>query len=201
MSPTSILFAIVCFVVTFLDLIPLTWHFQASSKNVAIISLGLWLAQGTLFIGVNAVLWKNSIEVKESTYCDISKKLYPCLWNENHGLPRLDHNEALALRNALTFAAFAAPLCIAMQLEHIASPKYHVPSTYSKFQKTFEIILCIVLPCVYELLCKCPSDTNANKPLTLLIFSRSYRSTQPILRWYVFSWRMTYTSRFLIMSV
>lgn len=70
-------FAALCFIVTFLDLIPLTWHFR--TKNVAIISLGLWLAQGCFFLGIDALLWQDNIDIKAEVYCDISEMSPDCL--------------------------------------------------------------------------------------------------------------------------
>lgn len=66
-------------------------------------------------------------------------------------LNKLLFPQGLALHNALEFAAFAAPLCIARQLEHIASPNSAKQTLYKKYRTSFEITMCLVLPCVFEL--------------------------------------------------
>lgn len=40
------------------------------------------------------------------------------------------------------------PLCIARQLESIASPRFETKS--KRYQTIFELIMCVGLPCLYE---------------------------------------------------
>lgn len=61
----------------------------------------------------------------------------------------------MALRNALNFATIACPLCIAKHLECISAPQSakRLETLYARHRRTFEVVMCIFMPFLYEFLC------------------------------------------------
>lgn len=81
MVSSSQLLALFCVMVTILDLAPLAWQFH--KRNVAVITLSLWLAQGSLFTGLNLLIWQHNVADRAPVYCDISERLYTSHFGAN----------------------------------------------------------------------------------------------------------------------
>ena len=71
MMSSSQLAALFCITVTVLDLAPLAWQFH--KRNIAVIALSIWLAQGSLWTGLNLLIWEDNIVHRAAVYCDISR--------------------------------------------------------------------------------------------------------------------------------
>ena len=72
----------VCFFVTAVDLIPLTWQYR--TRSVPILCLIFWFSQGSFFTGLRVALWASPLTESLKVFCDISKR-------DNH----IDVSEAL----------------------------------------------------------------------------------------------------------
>ena len=61
------------FLAASLVLVPLPWHWRA--RNVATLSMIVWLFAVNIIYGVDALLWSGNVEVVAPVRCDISKFL------------------------------------------------------------------------------------------------------------------------------
>ncbi|KAF9441480.1 STE3-like pheromone receptor [Macrolepiota fuliginosa MF-IS2] len=111
---------------SFLLLIPLPWHWRA--RNVATLSIILWLFIANITYAVDAIIWKDNVALIAKVWCDITTKLII----------------------GINFALPAACLCICVHLEHVASARPGPMFIADKRRRrTFEAILCFGLPVVF----------------------------------------------------
>ncbi|KAF8320875.1 fungal pheromone STE3G-protein-coupled receptor [Clavulina sp. PMI_390] len=118
--------AVISFIATFLVLLPLPWHWRA--RNIPIVACILWLAQGNLFRGINAVIWRGSVIRKLSPYCDI----------------------VLQLQIASIWGMTASAFCITRHLEAISSPHYSTTGLNNPRNRArFEVWMCVISPVIF----------------------------------------------------
>jgi hypothetical protein len=67
--PTHYELPIGAFVAAFLVLIPLPWHWRA--RNVPTLSIIAWLFVSNIILGVNTIIWADSIDITAVVWCDI----------------------------------------------------------------------------------------------------------------------------------
>lgn len=85
-------FAPVAFIAAFSLLLPLPWHWRA--RNVATLSLVIWLFVCNIIYAVDAVIWRDNVKIVVPVWCDISasgfrvaileQRLIHCDSYENH---------------------------------------------------------------------------------------------------------------------
>jgi len=108
-----------------LVLIPLPWHWKA--RNVATLSIIIWLALINVVRGVNALVWSSSVVVKYPVWCDITTKL---VIGANIALP-------------------ASTLCICRYLSSVASPRHSIADASDKRRRMiFELMMTVGLPII-----------------------------------------------------
>ncbi|CAK5270867.1 unnamed protein product [Mycena citricolor] len=118
----------VAFLAAFTLLLPLPGHWRA--RNVATLSIIVWLFISNLAFGIDAIVWADSLSVGPvaMVWCDITTKL---MIGSNFSLP-------------------AACLCISMHLEKVASVRStQVTASDKRRRQIFELIMCWGLPCVF----------------------------------------------------
>ncbi|OCH88492.1 fungal pheromone STE3G-protein-coupled receptor [Obba rivulosa] len=104
-------------------LIPLPSHWRA--RNVATLSIIAWLFVIDMIYGINALVWRNNIEVRLVVWCDITTKI---IIGSSSALP-------------------AATLCICKYLESVAATRIVRMSKQDKRrQMRFELALCFGVP-------------------------------------------------------
>ncbi|KAG8723774.1 hypothetical protein FRC09_001797 [Ceratobasidium sp. 395] len=120
---------VVSFVCTALILIPLPWHWRA--RNIATVSIIVWLTLVNIPRGINAIVWADTVVVKYPVWCDITSKL---VIGANVGLP-------------------ASTLCICRYLAAVASPRHTIPTASDKRRRmVFELLMTIGLPAIAMIL-------------------------------------------------
>ncbi|KAF8596936.1 STE-3-like pheromone receptor [Ceratobasidium sp. AG-I] len=114
---------IVSFICTILVLVPLPWHWKA--RNVATLSIIVWLALVNIVRGINAIVWSGSTVVKYPVWCDITTKI---IIGANLALP-------------------ASTLCICRYLATVASPRHSMANAADKRRRMiFELLMTAGLP-------------------------------------------------------
>ncbi|PPR02536.1 hypothetical protein CVT24_001962 [Panaeolus cyanescens] len=119
LAPVAIISALSLF-------LPLPWHWR--SRNVATLSLILWLFLSNIVFGVNALMWSEGVRIRAAIWCDISTKL---IIGANVALP-------------------TACLCICIHLEQVASVRHaHTSIGAKRRRQWFEAVMCFGLPMVF----------------------------------------------------
>ena len=57
------------FIATVLVLVPLPWHWRA--RNVATLSMIVWLFVSNVIYGVNSIIWAGSVSNSAPVWCDV----------------------------------------------------------------------------------------------------------------------------------
>lgn len=128
--------------------LPLPFLFRAKNRNIALLSLAIWIVQRNIFQGINAVLWSDNVVIKWAVYCDISEYISVLLYLLS--LLTQIAQIALFLKDAGVFGMVASNMCILRHLEHISSPAYvGADPNYARKRTIFEILMCIVFPFVF----------------------------------------------------
>ncbi|KAH7911857.1 pheromone A receptor-domain-containing protein [Hygrophoropsis aurantiaca] len=119
-------FPVVAFLAALLLLLPLPWHWRA--RNVATLSMILWLFVINVIYGVDAIIWGNNVNVVVPVWCDITSKIII----------------------GATFALPSACLCVCIHLERVASVR-QAQTTHSdkRRRQIFEAIMCFGLPMLF----------------------------------------------------
>ncbi|KAF7300104.1 Pheromone receptor Rcb2 B44 [Mycena kentingensis (nom. inval.)] len=113
------------FVATALVLLPLPWHWRA--RNVPTLSIIAWLFVSNIIIGVDSIVWADSIAIRIPVWCDISTKI------------RIGSNMALP----------ACCLCLCIHLERIASVRQVSTTLNQKHRRMlFDLAMCWGLPLI-----------------------------------------------------
>ncbi|KAJ7034227.1 GPCR fungal pheromone mating factor [Mycena alexandri] len=104
----------------------LPWHWRA--RNVATLAIIFWLFIINMIFAIDAIIWKDSFEIRAAVWCDITTKL---IIGSNFALP-------------------AACLCICIHLEQVSSVRL-VRSTPAdkRRRQIFEALMCFALPLVF----------------------------------------------------
>ncbi|TFK65310.1 STE3-domain-containing protein [Pluteus cervinus] len=117
---------IFAFLSAVLVLIPLPWHWRA--RNVATLSIVVWLFAVDVIYGVNALVWADNFRVTIPVWCDITTKIV------------VGASYALPLAN----------LCICKHLEMVSSSRKASYDVRDKRRRMiFEGVLCFGLPLVF----------------------------------------------------
>ncbi|KAH7924988.1 STE3-domain-containing protein [Leucogyrophana mollusca] len=114
------------FIATAIVLVPLPWHWRA--KNIATLSIILWLFISNLIFAINSVIWANTVLNVAPVWCDIATKL------------QIGANMALP----------ACCLCVCIHLERIASVR-QARTTHADRRRRmiFDAALCWGMPIIY----------------------------------------------------
>lgn len=67
--------SIISFLSFILVLIPLRWHWR--TKNIAALSMALWLAEANLFNAIATAAWSDNVEVRLARFCNIGECIHP----------------------------------------------------------------------------------------------------------------------------
>ncbi|KAH7924990.1 fungal pheromone STE3G-protein-coupled receptor [Leucogyrophana mollusca] len=116
----------IAFLAALLLLLPLPWHWRA--RNVATLSMILWLFVINVVYGVDAIIWGNNVNIVIPVWCDITSKI---IIGANFALP-------------------SACLCVCIHLERVASVR-QAQTTHSdkRRRQIFEAIMCFGLPILF----------------------------------------------------
>ncbi|KAJ6498430.1 Rcb2.42 [Mycena vitilis] len=118
--------AISAFIASALVLVPLPWHLRA--RNIATLSIILWLFILNLTYGANAVIWAGNADIAAPVWCDIVTKI----------------------KIGATFALPSSCLCLALQLYAIASSLR--TTTRGRRGAILDFTLCFGLPIIIMVL-------------------------------------------------
>ncbi|KAJ6487398.1 Rcb2.42 [Mycena vitilis] len=111
------------FIAVFLVLVPLPWHWRA--RNVPTLSIIAWLFISNMIMGVNSIIWADSIRLTAQVWCDITTKL----------------------QVGATMALPACCLCLCIHLERIASVRQVRTTIEQKHRRMlFDLAMCWGLP-------------------------------------------------------
>lgn len=64
---------IISFLALILVLLPLRWHWR--TKNIATLTLAFWLAEANFFAGISTIAWRDNVEKKLISLCNIGEIL------------------------------------------------------------------------------------------------------------------------------
>lgn len=133
-SPHAIFAALALLVV----LLPASWHWRA--RNVATLSIILWLSLANISMLVNSILWSDNYSNIAPVWCDIGEP-HSYLFRIKGSLA------AIRAPQALVFAIPACSLSQMRRLEAVASVRQTSLSQKQKVRRTYvEVALCIVFP-------------------------------------------------------
>ncbi|KAJ7908603.1 Rcb2.42 [Mycena leptocephala] len=111
------------FIASFLVLVPLPWHWRA--RNVPTLSIIAWLFFSNIMLGVNSIIWADSVRVTAQVWCDIATKF----------------------QVGATMALPACCLCLCIHLERIASVRQVRTTIEQKHRRMlFDLAMCWGLP-------------------------------------------------------
>ncbi|KAH7911859.1 pheromone A receptor-domain-containing protein [Hygrophoropsis aurantiaca] len=116
---------VLSFICAALVLFPLPWYFRA--RNIAGLSIGIWLFAVNFILAVDASIWANTTDPIVPVWCDITSSI---IIGSHIALP-------------------AACLSICIHLERIASFSQSSTSVAKRRRMLFESIMCFALPVVY----------------------------------------------------
>jgi pheromone a factor receptor len=132
---------IISFICTVLVLIPLPWHWRA--RNVATVSIIVWLTICNVTRGINAIVWGGSTVVKYHVWCDISK----CPFSTSCHLA--NWASATKLIIGAYIAVPASMMCVCRYLSQVASPRQTIANASDKRRRMiFELVMCVGLPII-----------------------------------------------------
>ncbi|KAF9447631.1 fungal pheromone STE3G-protein-coupled receptor [Macrolepiota fuliginosa MF-IS2] len=114
------------FLAAVLVLIPLPWHWRA--RNIATVSLIIWLFLVDVVYGINSLIWNENVENAAPVWCDITSKI---IVGASYALP-------------------LATLCICKHLEMVSSSR-KVSFDYAdrRHRMLFEAFMCFGLPAIF----------------------------------------------------
>jgi pheromone a factor receptor len=138
---------IVSFICTILVLIPLPWHWKA--RNVATLSIIVWLALCNIIRGINALVWAGSVVVKYPVWCDISE------WFHTDASYPSDRFSATKIVIGANIGLPASTLCICRYLSVVASPRHSMANASDKRRRMiFELLMTAGFPLIFMALRK-----------------------------------------------
>ncbi|OBZ74474.1 Pheromone B beta 1 receptor [Grifola frondosa] len=130
------------FIAAVFVLIPIPAHWRA--RNVATLSIIVWLFVMDVIYGVNAIVWDDSVEIHMLVWCDITTKI------------------TIGASTALP----AAVMCVCKHLELVASGRVvRLTSDDKRRRMIFELIMCYGIPaCLWPCttLSKAIDSTSSN---------------------------------------
>ncbi|KIK94950.1 hypothetical protein PAXRUDRAFT_11742 [Paxillus rubicundulus Ve08.2h10] len=116
----------VAFLAAALLFLPLPWHWRA--RNVATLSIIVWLFVLNIIYGVDALIWGNNVNIVATVWCDITTKI---IVGANFALP-------------------SACLCICIHLERVASVRQAQTTHADKRRRQIlEGLMCFGLPMLF----------------------------------------------------
>jgi hypothetical protein len=124
-------FPIAGFLAAILVLFPLPRLIRA--YNIAGIALVFWIFQYCIIISVNTIIWSGNVDDSAPTWCKLSNKF----------------------RDVAPIAVTSATLCISKHLEFISSGRAVTSSLLQRYRKSFELVMCIAVPCLWMFLIYC----------------------------------------------